>query len=218
MAAGISPIGNPSDKGSPSDGDDTSGGQSSEKQPSVQSHWIVRASDSNDFQYAPIAAEMLLRASQTDDIAARSTYLLSQKITAGHAALALDGEQLVGFGYLARWKDNTVSHSGMIVLEDYRKFGVFRELKSILMDIAEREFADCDLISLTCSPAVKKVNEQLGYTVTSLVALTDDPEFWKGCQGCKNFESVNKPGSNCEVNSLGTRCCCTAMRLYRHEE
>ena len=186
-------------------------------QPGEMSKVSVRASEPSDFSYAEVAAELILRASQDFQIAARSPYMLMEKITAGHAALALEGEELIGFGYIAAWKDNTVSHSGMVVREDHRGTGLFVKLKEVLMDIANREYPESDVISLTASDAVRKVNAGLGYQFVPLSELSKDPEFWNGCRGCKDYETVNSSDSTAELNPFGMRCCCRGMRLVRNE-
>jgi hypothetical protein len=37
-----------------------------------------------------------------------------------------------------------------------------------------------------------KINYELGYKPVHFSELTDDPEFWKGCQTCKNFDVLTR--------------------------
>ncbi|HRG91111.1 MAG TPA: hypothetical protein PLW44_18940, partial [Chitinophagales bacterium] len=58
---------------------------------------------------------------------------------------------------------------------------------------------------LTTGLAVMKINSDLGYEPVTYSELTDDEEFWKGCQSCVNFQILqSKERKN---------CLCTAM-LY----
>jgi hypothetical protein len=45
----------------------------------------------------------------------------------------------------------------------------------------------------------------LGYKPVTFSELTDDPEFWKGCQTCKNFDILTRTEQK--------MCLCTGM-LY----
>ena len=54
-----------------------------------------------------------------------------------------------------------------------------------------------------------KINSELGYEPVTYSELTDDEEFWKGCQSCVNFQILqSKERKN---------CLCTAM-LYNPAE
>ena len=50
-----------------------------------------------------------------------------------------------------------------------------------------------------------KINYELGYQPVTFSELTDDPEFWKGCQTCKNFDILTRTEQK--------MCLCTGM-LY----
>ena len=49
------------------------------------------------------------------------------------------------------------------------------------------------------------MNYELGYKPVTFSELTDDPEFWKGCQTCKNFDILTRTERK--------MCLCTGM-LY----
>ena len=49
------------------------------------------------------------------------------------------------------------------------------------------------------------MNYELGYKPVTFSELTDDPEFWKGCQTCKNFDVLTRTEHK--------MCLCTGM-LY----
>ena len=50
-----------------------------------------------------------------------------------------------------------------------------------------------------------KINSDLGYEPVTYSELTDDDEFWKGCQSCVNYEIL--------MSKDRKNCLCTAM-LY----
>lgn len=50
-----------------------------------------------------------------------------------------------------------------------------------------------------------KINSELGYKPVTFSELTDDQEFWKGCQSCVNYDIL--------MRTERTKCLCTAM-LY----
>jgi hypothetical protein len=52
---------------------------------------------------------------------------------------------------------------------------------------------------------VMKINYELGYKPVHFSELTDDPEFWKGCQTCKNYDILTRTERQ--------MCLCTGM-LY----
>ena len=54
-----------------------------------------------------------------------------------------------------------------------------------------------------------KINYQLGYKPVHFSELTDDPEFWKGCQTCKNYDVLTRTERK--------MCLCTGM-LYDPKE
>ena len=48
-----------------------------------------------------------------------------------------------------------------------------------------------------------KINTELGYIPVTFADLTDDDEFWKGCEGCVNVDVLHRTGRR--------YCICTAM-------
>jgi hypothetical protein len=48
-----------------------------------------------------------------------------------------------------------------------------------------------------------KINSDLGYEPVTYSELTNDEEFWKGCQSCVNYEILMSKGRK--------NCMCTAM-------
>src|SRR5690606_18786703 len=61
------------------------------------------------------------------------------------------------------------------------------------------------IFGLTTGLAVMKINSDLGYEPVTYSELTQDEDFWKGCQSCVNFEILKSKDRK--------NCMCTAM-LY----
>ena len=165
----------------------------------------VRESTPEDVRFAEAASRLIEEASKEYDIARRTPEWLAKKIVARRAAVALEGDELVGFGYWSSWEgDAFVSHSGLVVRPDHRGTGLGRELKMVLFDSSRRQLPEATLMSLTTSPQVRRLNESLGFVVVPLDELTTDPAFWEGCKTCRNYEAVR---------ARGEKCCCEGMIL-----
>ncbi len=170
----------------------------------------VRQATAADDVYAEAASQLIQKASKDHDIAERSPDWLRGKIRGGKAAVALQGDQLIGFGYFSDWQDGKfVSHSGLVVDDAFRGHGLGRRLKQQLMAGTRRLFPDATMMSLTTSPAVKAMNLSLGFRVVPLDQLTSDQSFWDGCKTCRNYA---------EVQARGERCCCEGMILPAESE
>lgn len=164
---------------------------------------LVRCSRPSDARHAAPAAALIAEAARDSDIAVREESLLREKIVAGRAALALESGRLVGFGYFSDWDGGAfVSHSGLVVREDHQGTGLGRRLKEVLFQASRRLFPDATTMSLTSSKAIERLNLSLGFRRAPLSALTRDPEFWKGCLTCRNYE---------RVDAAGEQCCCFGM-------
>lgn len=50
-----------------------------------------------------------------------------------------------------------------------------------------------------------KLNSRMGYKPVTFSELTDDDEFWQGCEGCKNYDIL--------LRNDRRMCLCTGM-LY----
>ena len=42
-----------------------------------------------------------------------------------------------------------------------------------------------------------RINFELGYRPVPFSELTDDPEFWKGCRTCVNYDILTEPIKKC---------------------
>jgi len=165
----------------------------------------VRVAGPDDVELAEAAERLIETVVDQADIARRSEATLRAKIESGQAAIALKGGELIGFGYFSAWQGGQfVSHSGLVVRPDFQGHGLGHRLKQCLFEASRRQYPDAAIISLTTSPAVEAMNRALGFERVPLEELTTDPEFWKGCETCRNYA---------EVQRQGKKCCCFGMIL-----
>jgi GNAT superfamily N-acetyltransferase len=165
----------------------------------------VRSSRAGDEGLAEAAAELIREAAKDWDVAVRPVDVLREKLGRGQAAVALLRGRLVGFGYWSSWESGKfVSHSGLVVRRDLQGLGLGRRMKLALFEGSRAALPRATLMSLTTHPKIKELNASLGFVPVPLERLTNDPAFWEGCKGCRNYE---------DVRSRGERCCCEAMIL-----
>jgi N-acetylglutamate synthase-like GNAT family acetyltransferase len=139
-------------------------------------------------------------------IAKRSPEYISAKITGGKAVVALDGDKLVGFSYIECWgHGDFVATSGLIVDPEYRHSGLAAQIKAKTFELARKRFPFAKIFSITTSLPVMKLNSRLGYKPVTFSELTDDKEFWQGCEGCRNYDIL--------LRNDRRMCLCTGM-LY----
>jgi hypothetical protein len=139
-------------------------------------------------------------------IAKRSPEYVKQKMLEGKAIIALAGDQFAGFCYIESWGNKQyVANSGLIVPEQFRGHGLARKIKKFSFELSRKKFPDAKLFGLTSGAAVMKINTELGYVPVTFANLTDDDSFWKGCEGCVNFDVLTR--------TKRRYCICTAM-LY----
>lgn len=144
-------------------------------------------------------------------IAKRDPNYIRKKMEEGKAVIAVtkDGK-FAGFCYIETWGHGKyVSNSGLIVVPDYRKYGLATKIKQKAFELTRTKYPDAKLFGLTTSAAVMKINSDLGYRAVTFGELTDDEEFWKGCQGCINYPILESKDKK--------MCFCTGM-LYDPKE
>jgi len=140
-------------------------------------------------------------------IAKRSPDYITQKMLEGKAVIALtkDGEW-AGFCYIETWSHgNYVANSGLIVSPKFRKGGLAKAIKEKIFELSRTKYPDAKIFGLTTGLAVMKINSDLGYEPVTYSELTQDDQFWKGCQSCVNFDILKSKDRK--------NCLCTAM-LY----
>ena len=172
-------------------------------------HIDVLVADASHFVYADeICEEILLSARERGTgIARRTPEYLQEKMAAGKAVIAIseDGE-FAGFSYIETWGGKEyVANSGLIVSHKFRGLGLAMKIKERVFQLSREKFPNAKIFSITTGAAVMKMNYELGCRPVTFAALTDDPEFWKGCQGCRNYQIL-------ESNEY-RMCLCTGL-LY----
>ena len=151
----------------------------------------VLVADTGHAVYADeICEEILLSARERGTgIARRTPEYITEKMAAGKAVIAIaeDGS-FAGFSYIETWGGKEyVANSGLIVAHDFRGIGLAMRIKTRIFQLSRALFPNAKIFSITTGAAVMKMNYELGFRPVTFAALTDDPEFWKGCQGCRNY-------------------------------
>jgi hypothetical protein len=136
---------------------------------------------------------------------ARRTYdYIAGKMLEGKAIIALDEGKFAGFCYIESWGHHKyVANSGLIVVKEYRGGGLAKRIKKKAFELSRTKFPDAKIFGLTTGLPVMKINSELGYRPVTFSELTDDQEFWKGCQSCVNYDIL--------MRTQRTKCLCTAM-------
>ena len=166
----------------------------------------VKFAAPEDAKYAELIVKLIYESAlqRGTGIAKRSPEYIAQKITGGKAVVALHGDRLVGFSYIESWgHGDFVATSGLIVDPEYRHLGLAGAIKTKTFELARLRFPFAKLFSITTSLPVMKLNSRMGYKPVTFSELTDDEEFWQGCQGCKNYDILQRNGRR--------MCLCTGM-------
>ena len=138
-------------------------------------------------------------------IAKRSPDYVANKMAEGKAVIALhkDGTW-AGFCYIETWSHGKfVANSGLIVNPQFRNAGLAKKIKTVIFALSRKNYPDAKVFGLTTGLAVMKINSELGYEPVTYSELTQDENFWKGCQSCINYDILMAKGRK--------NCLCTAM-------
>ncbi|QWX83180.1 GNAT family N-acetyltransferase [Cellulophaga sp. HaHaR_3_176] len=168
---------------------------------------ILIANESH-FKYAEVICDTIAESAKIrgTGIARRTPEYVCKKLENGNAVIALEDGQFAGFCYIEVWgHEKFVANSGLIVHPDFRDRGLARQIKERVFNLSREKFPDAKIFGITTGLAVMKINYELGYKPTTFSELTDDPDFWKGCQTCKNFDILTRTERK--------MCLCTGM-LY----
>jgi hypothetical protein len=140
-------------------------------------------------------------------IAKRSPEYISNKMLEGKAVIAINKDGTwAGFCYIETWSHGDfVANSGLIVNPIYRKAGLAKAIKNKIFELSRQKYPDAKIFGLTTGLAVMKINSDLGYEPVTYSELSQDENFWKGCQSCVNYDILMSKGRQ--------NCMCTAM-LY----
>lgn len=159
-------------------------------------------------QYVPVILQTIEDAAKVrgTGIAKRTPEYVEQKIREGKAIIALIDNEFAGFCYIESWGNKQyVANSGLIVVEKFRGHGLAKKIKERSFQLSREKFPEAKLFGLTSGAAVMKINTELGYVPVTFADLTDDEAFWRGCQGCCNYDILQRTERR--------YCICTAM-LY----
>ena len=130
--------------------------------------------------------------------------------TAENKASGGSTEKFAGFSYIESWGGKSfVANSGLIVAHEFRGMGVAKKIKEQTFILSRHLFPDAKIFSITTGAAVMKMNYEFGFRPVPYTELTDDPEFWKGCEGCRHFDILKSHDYK--------MCICTGL-LYDPEE
>jgi RimJ/RimL family protein N-acetyltransferase len=169
--------------------------------------FIVRSAGTTDLRFVDRIVDEIHKASQNKGagIAIRSNEYISSKILEGKAVIGItESGRWAGFCYIESWGHNKfVANSGLIVADEFRGHGLAKAIKEKAMHLSFQLFPGAKLFGLTTNLAVMKINSNLGYKPVTFSELTDDDEFWKGCESCSYYDIL--------VRTKRTHCLCTGM-------
>jgi hypothetical protein len=170
---------------------------------------IVREATNADAHFAETITHEMAESAKArgTGIAKRSPEYIKMKMDEGKAVIATTPEGVwIGFCYIESWEhEKFVANSGLVVSPAFRKGGVATLIKHKVFELSRKKYPNAKIFGLTTGLAVMKINSNLGYEPVTYSELTNDEEFWKGCQSCVNYEILkSKERKN---------CMCTAM-LY----
>lgn len=162
--------------------------------------------DESHLKYAQDISKAIAEAAKDkkSGLAHRTPEYIAEKIAAGKGVIALDDDRFAGFCYIESWEHNYfVANSGLIVRPEYRGSGLAKAVKAKAFELSALKFPGARIFGLTTSPAVKKINLELGYKIVPYSQITTDINFWKGCVTCVHFNTLCKNAFN--------ECFCTGM-------
>lgn len=168
----------------------------------------VKFAEPEHAKYADLIVKLIYESAlqRGTGIAKRTPEYIAQKINGGKSVVALHGDRLVGFSYIESWgHGDFVATSGLIVDPEYRHLGLAGAIKAKTFELARLRFPFAKIFSITTSLPVMKLNSRIGYKPVTFSELTDDEEFWRGCEGCRNYDILQRNNRR--------MCLCTGM-LY----
>lgn len=169
----------------------------------------VRIATAEDVKFAEDICDEIYISSQErkTGIARRSPEYIKEKMLAGKAVIAVsESGEFAGFSYIESWGGKSfVATSGLIVAHKFRGLGIAKRIKEQTFHLARKLFPDAKIFSITTGAAVMRMNYEFGFRPVPFSELTNDPEFWKGCEGCRHFDILKSHDYN--------MCICTGL-LY----
>ncbi|GAB1374873.1 GNAT family N-acetyltransferase [Bacteroidales bacterium] len=155
----------------------------------------IVVADSSHTVYAEKICELMYISAQErgTGIARRSPEYIAKKMSDGKALIAIESDEAVGFSYIETWSHSRfVANSGLIVAHSHRNTGLARKIKGRIFKLSRKLYPGAKIFSITTGLAVMKINYELGFRPVTFSELTDDPDFWKGCEGCRNYDILQR--------------------------
>lgn len=173
------------------------------------SDFVIQEANSSHFHYAEEICKMYSESAKQrgTGIATRTPEYVTEKMREGKAIIGLhkDG-RFAGFSYIETWSHgNYVANSGLIVNPEFRMHGLGSQIKKAIFELSKQKYPKAKIFGITTSMAVLKMNSDLGYRPVTFSELSQDDDFWKGCQSCPNFDILTRNNRK--------MCLCTGM-LY----
>ena len=69
-------------------------------------------------------------------------------------------------------------------------------IKKKTFEYSKKKYPQTKIFGITTGLPVMKINYSLGYEPVTFSELTDDDEFWKGCQTCNNYDILQNPSQD----------------------
>ena len=89
------------------------------------------------------------------------------------------------------------------MVDKFRGQGLAKNIKRKAFELSRKRYPHAKIFGLTTGLAVMKINSELGYKPVTFSELTDDDQFWKGCQSCVNYDIL--------LRTNRKHCLCTGM-------
>lgn len=169
--------------------------------------FTLEVANERHHKYAAQISELIQSAAEArkTGISARPPGYIKQKMSQQNAIIALDENQtLAGFCYIETWTHGKyVAHSGLVVAPEFRGCGLGKQIKQTVFEYSRLKYPEAKVFGITTTPAVMKINSDLGYRPVHFSDLTRDDEFWDGCQSCPNYDILTRKDR--------LNCLCTGM-------
>ncbi|UBM60605.1 GNAT family N-acetyltransferase [Marinilongibacter aquaticus] len=170
--------------------------------------FVIQVATEEHERYAETIVEEMASSAKArgTGIAKRSPEYIIKKMQEGKAVIATTKTgDWVGFCYIETWEHGKfVANSGLIVQPEYRKSGVATAIKAKAFRLSRQKYPEANIVGLTTSMAVMKINSELGYEPVPFSELPKDDEFWKGCSSCVNYDILTRTNR--------AHCLCTGMK------
>ncbi len=178
-----------------------------------ENEFIVIPATEHHIKYAEQICDEMAESAKArgTGIAKRTPDYITKKMLEAKAVIALQQDGTwAGFCYIETWSHGTfVANSGLIVNPQFRNKGLAKMIKRTVFDLSREKYPEAKIFGLTTGLAVMKINSELGYEPVTYSELTQDEDFWKGCQSCVNYDIL--------MSKDRKNCMCTAM-LWDPEE